>query len=601
MRHGYSFHSPNLLQWARRFFRHSLQGRLLFTLTAVCLLFSGLVATVSFYQSYRQAQTLQDAKLESLVSLAKNHDLSIDNDQIDIDFKESDFKKNQSPTAPLARPTLDSLEQDIANNQTLIYWLDDARLQDYFSQDTLYHLTKKDDGFYEIQGKNGTWRLYIYTQIQEKIVHLPSPREKPKNPYALKTPPPTLTKTITKERRLVIGELLDIRNQLAWQSAKTILLPLLLLIPLLLLVIAITVHQVFKPLARLTDGLTQNFNAVIHPNRTLEKSALKTEWIDPFNEEKLPNEIRPFIQVIREQMQHLLDSLALNERFVSNASHQLRTPMTAIFLQAQQLKLNDNATPAHIREQSHAIDSLLDSIKRNNHLINQLLTLSKSEQKNQPSAVAPFSPSQVVTDVLLDFYPIASQKNINLGVAVLQDVKITIAELSFKIIVQNLIENAIKYTPPEGQVDISLFDTDGATYLMVQDSGIGISEAELDNILEPFYRANAVTAVTQTPQGSPLAEGFGLGLAIVNNLVTASQGELIIANHQNLLKNQPNFRPDLAEKVTFYQENSTDNLQDNTDTPLDNPLFESPALQGNSNDFITGLCVQIRWVTPTLE
>lgn len=603
---------------------HSLQWRLLLTLTAVCLLFSGLVASFSFYQSYRQAQDLQDTKLANLVSLAKSHDLSIDNDQIDINLRES--SQNASTNLGFTGLKTD-IEQDIATNQTLIYWLDDARLTPYFSPTTLADLAKQPDGLYERQGRHGLWRLYLYTQPNtQKTLPIQPPAHS--KITATHHRPDTISKPFITERRLIIGELLDIRNQLAWQSAKKILFPLLLLIPLLLLVIVITVHQVFRPLGRITQLLDANLSthlsdtispvqvsARIPDNQSLTTSptALEnTHFLSPQTLQKLPSEILPFIQVIQTQMQRLLDSLALNERFVSNASHQLRTPMTAILLQAEQIKLTDNATPAQIREQSRAIDRLLDSIKRNNQLINQLLTLSKSEQKNQTLPLAPFSPSQVITDVLLDCYPIASQKAINLGVHQLQDLTIAIAELHFKIIVQNLLDNAIKYTPHGGRVDISLFADHAKTVLQVQDSGMGIDETELDNILEPFYRSLAViTSPATASLAAPLAdpptvtstqpiEGFGLGLAIVNNLVTASHATLTIANHRNLDPDSPFYRPELARQIKI----PSDELGSNATTPdpktaateefnIATPTTLLEKIQVPA--FTSGLMVQICW------
>lgn len=591
-------------QSKRQSITQSLQWRLLLTLTMVCLLFSGLVASFSFYQSYLQAQKLQDTKLASLVSLAKSHDLSIENDQIDIDLKEINSHQpsgqNSVESASLFN-LAQAIDQDITTDQTLIYWIDDTRLAAYFSQAALDDLTKKNDGLYEVQGLNGSWRLYLYTQpnIKKDIHPKPSSRHSTIDNQSASarthSPKPLMTPPYLSQRRLVIGELLDIRNQLAWQSAKKILLPLLLLIPLLLLVIILTVHRMFQPLSQITQSLT----ASVDPNllsRIISSNSMLVP-ADSFNQftlnqlkrQKLPSEILPFIQVIRQQMQSLLDSLAINERFVSNASHQLRTPMTAILLQAEQIKLSPTATAIQIAEQSVAIDRLIESIKRNNLLINQLLTLSKSEQKHHTLPVLPFSPSEVITEVLLDYYPIASQKNINLGVSRLDEVVIPIAELHFKIIVQNLLDNAIKYTPIAGRVDIGLFSENGHTYLQVQDSGIGIDEAELDKILEPFYRASAVTVSPKRGSGATTSasviEGFGLGLAIVNNLVTASQATLTIANQRNLHPNSPNYRKNLAQMIRSIAISPTPDVTSLT------PLMPETM----PDAFSQGLIVQICW------
>ena len=562
-------------------FKHSLQKRLLVTLAWVCLLFSLLVAMFGFYQGYRQAQALQDTKLANLVSLVKSHDFSIQHVQMDIALDDT-----------LASNVSDhSLK--IKQNSSLpifIYWLDDQRLSSYFDHSTLERFNDTADGLYEVQGHQGLWRLYLYTdnRLTQKAHH-----DQRKHVVH------TQMQMAPTGHRLIIGELLDVRNRLAWQSAREIVIPLLLLIPLLLTVIAMTIHNVFRPLDQVTALFTpsmskddpQSLAYSTVSTLKLSQDALSHDFLVQLDRHELPSEMWPFIAVIRTQMQRLVDSIHLNERFVSNAAHQLRTPMTAILLQAEQLKHSNFATPDTITQHQQTIDNLLESIKRSNDLINQLLTLSKSEQKLPASSFVAFSTRQVITEVLLDYYLVAEQKQISLGVNQLQDLVLAIPELHFKIIVQNLIDNAIKYTPIGGRVDINLFKCNDKAILHVQDCGIGIAQADLARIFEPFYRAHPAmssdvegnTGDTSLVQST--VDGFGLGLAIVHNLVHTSQAQLTIANHRQIDPQSADYQPALSALFYVCPSDQT------ADAPLSHALLPQPSIQA----FTQGILVQVVW------
>lgn len=498
-------------------YQHSLQWRLIVTVTSVVLLFISCVAGFSAWQGYKQAQKLQDMKLASLVSLAKSHDLTFERNQVNVNA-DYDLPTQVINTADQTPINVDILNIDNAENQTLIFWLSDKRLANYFDANTLARLSHKADGLYDIVGNTGQWRVYLFTAD-------------PKN-----------TDNNQLTTRLLVAENSNIRHTLAWQSAKQMTLPLLLLIPLLVLVLVLTINQLFLPLRTVTEILQ---HSSVSPTRfaTAQPQDLSLLISDELVQD-LPSEIQPFLRLIQQQIKDLTTTMAMNQRFVANASHQLRTPMTAVLLQAEQLKyLTVGTTDYQTR-----VDELLESIKRNNHLMNQLLLLAKTEQFQPVNHQQSYSTTDVISQLLIDYYPIADQKNISLGVDELLDVALPIGELGFKLIVQNLLENAIKYTPNGGKVDISLTQQPPSPQddmheqrptirLTVADTGQGIAEHELTKVIEPFYQSSSAHSLpsqesnhSQDTSHSLNLGGFGLGLSIVSNLVASSGGRFVLTN-----------------------------------------------------------------------
>ncbi|WP_296404543.1 HAMP domain-containing sensor histidine kinase [Psychrobacter sp.] len=494
--------------------RNTLQWRLIGAVIFVALIFTVLVATYSAWQSYHQAQKLQDAKLTSLVNLAKSHDLTLSNKNKTITLNYGEDQLNSSNTN-LDEDDLELWQSDPVDNPIIIYWLTDKHLKTYFSADELDHLRKLPDGLYDVEGTNSNyelikWRVYLSTGPITKSSKLSSSAKKH-----------------LSNKRIIIAEKADIRDILAWNSATHILIPMLTLIPLLAVVLLLVINRLFLPLREITKTLSDSTNYA-HTFLLSDNSLSLLKDEEYINQ--LPTEIQTFLRVIQSQIKHLLQSMKMNKRFVANASHQLRTPMTSVLLLAEQLK---NINPNQIDYQLK-IDTLLASIKRTSHLMNQLLLLLKIEQGVQTDDnLYQFSPSRVIEDVLIDCYPLADSKQISLGVGTLKDIPIPVSELEFKLIVQNLVENSIKYTPNKGQIVINLDIKDQRVIFQIKDSGPGIPEHEISKITEPFYRS---TAHYQKDYHLH-SEGFGLGLSIVQNIINNRGGKLILTNCYD--KNEP--------------------------------------------------------------
>ena len=299
----------------------------------------------------------------------------------------------------------------------------------------------------------------------------------------------------------VVAQETDLRDDLAYESAERTVMPLLLLIPVLIGIVFWLVRRMFKPikhLAQQIDGRDEHD-------------------LSPITQTHLPSEIQPFVGAINGLLVKVDQSMQQQRRFVADAAHELRTPMTALSLQAEHLA---NA-PMSETAQQRVID-LRKGIDRSRHLLDQLLGLARAQeqermaQQNTPEQPIPLiSVRDAYREVLGNLMPLIDDKQMDIGLLEGEDVKVRIPKFELFTIIRNLVDNAIRYTPAEGQIDLSVTAQNQWAILEVSDSGPGIAATERERVLEPFYRALG------TEQ-----QGSGLGLSIVQTLVKKSGGTI---------------------------------------------------------------------------
>jgi two-component system OmpR family sensor kinase len=282
--------------------------------------------------------------------------------------------------------------------------------------------------------------------------------------------------------RIVVAQENDIRDQDARASALRSVLPFLILLPVLLLVVGDLVRKMFRPIAELSGEIDQRAEQELHP----------------IGEHHLPTEVRPFVVAINRLLNRVSLSMETQRRFVADAAHELRSPMTALSLQAE--RLVDSEMSAAARER---LLSLRLGIERGRKLIDQLLSLASAQaQANLPTSAV--SVHAVYRRVLEDLLPLAELKHIDIGVEGAEDVRVLINEVDLITLVKNLLDNAIRYTPPGGRIDLSVTHEGGTALLQIRDSGPGIAVEERERVFDPFYRCLGNHEI-----------GSGLGLSIV--------------------------------------------------------------------------------------
>ncbi len=302
-----------------------------------------------------------------------------------------------------------------------------------------------------------------------------------------------LVRPLQSGQRLAVGQQTAARDEIARTSALRTVLPLLALVPLVMVLVSIVVRRRLRPIARLALELDR---------RTEHDSA-------PLPTLAVPNEIVPFAAAIDRLLVRLATAMEAQRRFVADAAHELRSPLTALSLQAEGLA--DVELTAHTRGK---LDRLREGVRRARALLDQLLTLAKSQQQ-AAATVVPISAGVILRRVLEDLMPYAESREIDLGVDRNDDAMLRIHEVELSTIMRNLIDNAIRYSPLGGRVDIGQQVDAGNLCFEVIDDGVGIPPFQRERVFDPFYRVLG----TDT-------DGSGLGLSIVKTLVERAGGSV---------------------------------------------------------------------------
>ncbi len=302
-----------------------------------------------------------------------------------------------------------------------------------------------------------------------------------------------LVRTTAAGERFAVAQDSRLRRELARYGALRTALPFLLLVPALLLVLARLVRQLFRPITDLAQ----------------EVDARSEHDLHPIPDAPVPAEVRPFVRAINRLLARVAQAMDGQRRFVADAAHELRSPLTAMSLQAERLAEAD--MPAEARER---LATLRQGIERGRGLLEQLLSLARAQSPSAPPE-RPTSVQAIYRRVLEDLMPLAEARHIDIGVMGQQDARVGVSELDLFTLVRNLVDNAIRYTPEGGRVDLALDLVGQHAVLRIQDTGPGIAPAERERVFDPFHRLLG--------SGQP---GSGLGLAIVRSIAQRIGAEL---------------------------------------------------------------------------
>jgi two-component system, OmpR family, sensor histidine kinase QseC len=221
-------------------------------------------------------------------------------------------------------------------------------------------------------------------------------------------------------------------------------------------------------------------------------------------------ELKPLAAALDGLLTKLRRKLEAEQMFVANAAHELRTPLAVVTAQAHVLTKATDVT-----ERVEAEQSLEAAISRSGHLVHQLLVLARMDM-GHPTEPTAADLAQLVREEIAHFVPTASRRNIELTLEAPDELRLTLETHTLQSILQNLIDNAIRYGREGGKVAVELRSRSGGVVLSVADDGPGIAESDRFLIFERFYRG----------KNPPNAQGTGLGLAIVKQAVTRIGAEL---------------------------------------------------------------------------
>ena len=288
------------------------------------------------------------------------------------------------------------------------------------------------------------------------------------------------------------------RSVMFARIAPWLFIPMSALVALLGLLIWMAVGRALAPLERVRREIGQRDAVAL--------SSLDTQG--------LPDELTPLVDALNDLLARLDKALATQRRFVADAAHELRTPLTAIKLQAQIVQRSEGES-----DRRKGLAELEAGIERASHLVGQLLQMARLEPEMIRRQPVPVRLDELVKSVVGHFSAQAEAKDIDLGVTQAAGLTLPGHPDSLRILINTLVDNALRYTPTGGRVDLALAQEQGEAMLTVSDNGPGIPEQERERVFERFHRL----------AGADIS-GSGLGLAIVREIVHQHHGEVQLAD-----------------------------------------------------------------------
>ena len=283
-----------------------------------------------------------------------------------------------------------------------------------------------------------------------------------------------------------IAQPVSVREGLARAAAERVVIPLILLLPIMIVAVAWIVRRGLMPLQYVAAEVQRRD---VHSLR-------------PLGTGDLPREIEPLVRELNRLLGRLQEAFTAQRAFISDAAHELRSPLTALRLQ---LQLLDRAPDETARLEARA--RLGGAVERAIHLAEQLLTLARSDPQELVGEFGPVDLAAVAAEAITDTHELALARSIDLALDAAAGCLVRGNGEALRILVRNLVDNAVRYTPPGGSVLVRCRSRAEGALLEVTDTGPGIPAAERDRVFDRFYRRAAA-------QG----HGTGLGLAIVKSI-----------------------------------------------------------------------------------
>lgn len=276
------------------------------------------------------------------------------------------------------------------------------------------------------------------------------------------------------------------RRETAHEMAVHLLSPLSILLPGLAVLIWLGLGRGLQPLRELA--------------RTVGERS--PEALQPIATEGLPREVGGLVHALNGLLHRLDEALAAQRRFTADAAHELRTPLTALSLQAQVAERAVNP-----EQRAAALRTLRQGIGRASRLVEQLLTLARLDPEAAEAPPGPVRLDELASIVIGDYAPLAQEKAIDLGLVGVEPARVLGSEAALGVLLGTLLDNALRYTPCGGRVDVRVGTEGTAVLLEVEDTGPGIPEADRTRVFDRFHRG-----------ANPIAAGSGLGLAIARRI-----------------------------------------------------------------------------------
>ncbi len=292
--------------------------------------------------------------------------------------------------------------------------------------------------------------------------------------------------------RTVVAQPTEVRDEIAINSALRTLLPLVALLPLLAWLVAHIIRRELVPITRLARVMDEQ----------------QVDRPQPLNAQDIPQEIAPFVHAINRLLARVNQLMEQQRRFIADAAHELRSPLTALAIQTQNM-MHADTLPA-MRDRAVPLQA---GIERARQLTEQLLNLARTQTGTGCETLV--NVSEMTRELIAQHLGFAEARHIDLGLEVLTPVTLRVEANSLRMLIKNALENALKYTPAGGEVTIRLCSDKTHDIIEILDNGPGIPVSERERVFDPFYRISGSAG-----------EGNGLGLAIAREAALRLSGTI---------------------------------------------------------------------------
>lgn len=320
---------------------------------------------------------------------------------------------------------------------------------------------------------------------------------------------------VTEEGTVQVGQAVQTRDALARDLSISVLMPMLLLIPLLVVLVAWVLKRGLLPLHETS-------------HRVSDRDASR---LDPLPMDNVPAELLPLVEQINALLKRLEGSLDAQRRFLADAAHELRSPVGALALQVQ---LAERAHSPAAR--AAAFQELARGVERARRLVQQLLDFARLEPGVQSEPFVTVDMARLAREVVGRYAAEAEAQELDLGADAPAPAPVCGSEAELRSLLENLVDNALRYAPAGSAVTVSVRRKDAMIETTVVDAGRGVPAAERERVFQRFHRV-----------AGDATRGTGLGLAIVKAIVERHQGSIAIED-----ANPGDARPGLAVSIRLH-------------------------------------------------
>ncbi|WP_420555141.1 ATP-binding protein [Neptuniibacter marinus] len=293
-----------------------------------------------------------------------------------------------------------------------------------------------------------------------------------------------------------VSQSVEIREDVTHKIASVNASILLILLPVIFILITLIVRKGLSPLNEINKQISLRGN----------------HNLTPLSFSSVPNELQQVVGSINHLMSSLGAALERQKRFTGNAAHELRTPLAAIKVHAQNMHPeNERLT----KIQTH----IISGIDKLTHLFNQLITLSQTESSTEPTKKEKVDINGLVNEIISELNSVISNKQILLSILIDEKISVQANQETLSILLRNLIDNAVKYVPERGEIRIKAEQLNAKVKFVLSDNGIGLSDEQKTHVFERFYRA-----------ASQDTDGCGIGLSIVKEICDSSGYNITLAD-----------------------------------------------------------------------